>query len=163
MKKLLIATAVAGSILSASVFAGPVDGVINMQTVFTQAKQLKAASAAMKAKFAPMQAHCQTLTKSLQADMKNLQKNGSTMSKKALAALQKKAQSEQAQVQQCQMSLQQQAMAGQQAAKIIYDFIKICDCNCCKTKRYGNGIPKQRCDLLNSWYGYHSSGIKPIK
>ena len=60
MKKLLIAAAVAGSVLTASVFAGPMDGVINMQTIFTQSKQLKAASVAMKTKFAPMQKHCQT-------------------------------------------------------------------------------------------------------
>jgi outer membrane protein len=115
MKKLLIAAAVAGSMLSASVFAANEIGTVNMQTVMTTAPQIKACQASLKKKFTPMQTKLQAQAKTLQADMKNYQKNAATMSKADLAKLQKKVQTEQAALQQGQAMLQQQAMGAQQA------------------------------------------------
>jgi outer membrane protein len=116
MKKLLIAAAIAGSMLTVSALAGSKIGTVNMQTVMTQASQIHNASAAMKKKYAPLQAKLKAQVAVLQANMAKLKKNGATMSKSDLAKLQKTVQAGQQAVQQGQMGLQQHAMADQQAA-----------------------------------------------
>jgi Skp family chaperone for outer membrane proteins len=115
MKKIIIAIAVAASLLVTSTFAGPQDGILDMQKVFAKSTTLKSAAQAMKKKYGAQQASIKKQTAVLKHNVQFLQKNGATMSKASLAKLQTKVQGEQQTLQKAQMTLQQQVMATQHA------------------------------------------------